>query len=447
VYYVPRDLLQSPEWIASSSTLSEDIFLFDIDENTGHVLVHYLYTGAYQTLYNKEAGSVDEVKIEFKRAVLAYTAAERYSLQGLQDLAKNNIEHLGTEMDVFDIAKAVKDDFSRLLGANAWFHDYLKEKAKAMFEKDRTVFARDDIFGPINDVGLARVLAKCVLGLYNDMIERMLSAERVPTIGTSEECRPDVPHPPIDEGLVEASYTVETISEEDYACPAPECPVQDCPADDYLIEDYACPVQDCPADDCLIEDFPVKEVPVEEASIDDPVTAEEPEPVPEHAPEFEPVAEDELWYFGSSLKNKNKKARNGSIEIIEKVVEIEEEPTVAADPADEMGNPEFGKYNVEVTGESVAQAEDNITIWPLKPAAAVEELVSNGHSSIKMNSEQLAEAQAEICPLRVKHLLEGDKWKHCKQCRAIVRQVAIQLARASYTYENGYEMVDQVLIK
>jgi hypothetical protein len=61
------------------------------------------------------------------------------------------------------------------------------------------------LFALINDVSLARVLAKCLVGLYNDTIECMLSAERVPSVGTSEECRSDLP---VDEKLAKESYTV-----------------------------------------------------------------------------------------------------------------------------------------------------------------------------------------------------------------------------------------------
>ncbi|KAF1962410.1 hypothetical protein CC80DRAFT_160521 [Byssothecium circinans] len=230
VSYVPRDLLQNLDWMASA--WSGEISLADVDENTGHVLVHYLFTGAYQTLYNTGASLIDEVNIEFKRAVLAYTAAKKCRLHGLRELAKNEIQRFGTEMDIFAVIEAVKDDFSKLLGDTAWFHAYLDEKVEAVFEEDRTVFEGDKFFDRVNDVGLARVLAKCVARLYNNKIERMLSAERVPVVGTSEECRPDMSDPPIDEAVVEESFTVEAIPEEDCPCSALECVAEEDPADD-----------------------------------------------------------------------------------------------------------------------------------------------------------------------------------------------------------------------
>ena len=45
-----------------------DINLLDVDESIGHVLIHYLYIDAYQTLDNMKTSSTKEVNIEFKRA-------------------------------------------------------------------------------------------------------------------------------------------------------------------------------------------------------------------------------------------------------------------------------------------------------------------------------------------------------------------------------------------
>jgi hypothetical protein len=50
----------------SSFSLGGKISLPDVDTNTGHVLVHYLYTSTYQTLCNKDISPSEEINIEFK---------------------------------------------------------------------------------------------------------------------------------------------------------------------------------------------------------------------------------------------------------------------------------------------------------------------------------------------------------------------------------------------
>ncbi|ORY00737.1 hypothetical protein BCR34DRAFT_668121 [Clohesyomyces aquaticus] len=248
VYYVPRNCLQSPRWIASitsapvpSSAFSsvnfsyswrENIYLPDVDENTGHTLVHYLYTGAYQTLDNTEASLVEGAKLEFKRAFLAYIAAKTYDLRDLQQLAKHKIKHIGTRIHVFDIIEAIKEDFSKLPSDTTWFYNYLDGKAKTALEEDHTAFAKGDIFSCIDDIALCRLLAKCVVGLYNTKLSGMLNTEGAPVPGICEEY---IAIPP-----------------------------------NSLIE--ACPAEELPA-----KEIPIKDVHVGEALIEEPM----PEPVPD----------------------------------------------------------------------------------------------------------------------------------------------------------------------
>lgn len=108
-YYVPQDLLQNLGSVASYRSFERDLHLPDVDESTGHVLVHYLYTGAYQTLDDMKMSLVEEANIEFKRAVLVYRAASKYSVLGLQQLAKHEIERFGAEMNIFEVVEAIKD--------------------------------------------------------------------------------------------------------------------------------------------------------------------------------------------------------------------------------------------------------------------------------------------------------------------------------------------------
>ena len=116
-YYVPQHLLQNPKWIASCSDpfmYEPDIHLPDVDESTGHVLVHYLYTGAYQTLDNMKTSSAKEVTIEFKRVFLVYAMAKTYELAGLQQLAMHEMKHHSIKMKVFNVFKTLSKDFSKL---------------------------------------------------------------------------------------------------------------------------------------------------------------------------------------------------------------------------------------------------------------------------------------------------------------------------------------------
>jgi hypothetical protein len=88
-YYVASGLLQNPGWI--DSAIWGKIRLPEVDEHTGHILVHFLCTGTYQTLHDIEVSPEEETRVEFKRAFLAFVTANTYELAGLQRLAMHNM--------------------------------------------------------------------------------------------------------------------------------------------------------------------------------------------------------------------------------------------------------------------------------------------------------------------------------------------------------------------
>lgn len=533
-----------------------------MDECTGHVLVHYLYTGLYQTLNDIETSLVPEANTQFKRAVSAYTAANKYGLFGLQQLAKHKIEFFGAEVNIFDVVEAIKEDSSKLLCDDPCFYDYLGGKVKTAFEGDHTVFARDNFFDRINDVALAKVMAKCLVELYNNKFLRMLNTQGEPVPGISEECTPDAQNSPEEAEPEECCAIEETLAEE---CSAPELSIEVYPTQEYPIRD-----------------IPVEEPPIQEGFIKEHVTTEdsvesnfgtfdavpEPIPVPDEVKE-----ENDPWSlsFDDAIgkKKKKKKGKKCAVEEIKEEPEVNELPTPAFHfaspvnddggafvlagkyieepsqpppepgpaPAEEMNDDGWGNWaipkkskkkkkgsvftavpdppkeelNVENSApEPVAEEKQDedwsncalkgvvedatpppisavpepkpepimekneagnwgfSSIWigggnknkgksaGLEPAPVVDDMtvvqkadgtvVNNGHSGLKAEFEQYIEAGDEICPVRAKHLL-GDEWKHCRQCRVMLRQVAIQLARAGHADEDEYVVVDQMSMK
>jgi hypothetical protein len=176
-YYVASGLLQNPEWINSPSW--HDIQLPDVDKNTGHVLVHFLCTGTYQTLNNIEVSPEEEARVEFKRAFSAFVTANTYKLATLQQLAMKKIELYGRGMTIFDIVDAIDEDFLRFSDSTTEFVDYLTKKAEDAFQKNYNVFHDHRMFDGITNVALSKALANCVMVLYKDKITQMLQAEQL----------------------------------------------------------------------------------------------------------------------------------------------------------------------------------------------------------------------------------------------------------------------------
>jgi hypothetical protein len=237
-YYVPQGLLQNPQWIAYSNSWGAEIHLPDLDEGTAHVLIHYLHTGAYQTLDDVELSPAQEVLVEFKRAVLAYIAAKQYMLHGLQRLAGQQISCFGAEMSIFDVVEAINKDFSRIPDDATWFHEYMGNKVRKAFEQDYTAFAKDDLFSRIDNVALIRVLAKCMVEVYSNKVSDVLSKKEGTTLEIPKEC------------IVEAEDLPSEEPPEVECVNIDEAPAEDCPADVYTIEEV--PVKEAPAQEHFV---------------------------------------------------------------------------------------------------------------------------------------------------------------------------------------------------
>ncbi|PSN59046.1 hypothetical protein BS50DRAFT_626910 [Corynespora cassiicola Philippines] len=503
-HYVPRDLLRNPDWVTSSGSQGDGIQLLDVDESTGHVLIHYLYTGAYQTLDDIET-SAKEIHAKFKSAVLVYIAAKTYKLDGLQQLAKHKTEQFGTDINIFDTVEIVEKYFSKLSVDTTWFHDYLDEKVKVAFEADHTVFAGNDFFDRINDASLIRVLSKCMAKLYENKISSLRNTDGQKVLDISEESASDVQDSLVQEALPEESCSIEETllepeaTKEDERCAVvKESPIPSEPEPTFELEPEP---ELAKADDSwgwdigatkeIIDEpkveepyFPPSESVVPPTTDDDWDKKEEPEPSvpePEPEPEPEPIVEEvkeepKINPFAGLSKIKRKKLEkkmkaDGARLAKEALSQPTDPEPVAGEPAPES-EPEakpasygWGDWlppppppEPGLEPEPIPILEPGNTkggdwgfssIWgggeKKKGKIAEHASIPRPDPEPEPVVEYSATAEA-ICPFRADHLM-GDKWKDCKKCRAMLCLVAIQIARSDHSDEEGYEIVGQMLMK
>jgi hypothetical protein len=79
----------------------------------GHTLVHYLYTGTYQTLEATVEGAVATAHINLKQALLTIVLASAYEIQSLERLVKEQIEIYGGRMSFVQVLDTVKEEFPK----------------------------------------------------------------------------------------------------------------------------------------------------------------------------------------------------------------------------------------------------------------------------------------------------------------------------------------------
>lgn len=162
------------------------IWLSDVDEDVGHTLMHYLYTGHYQTLKLPSVWGVPKRTIEYTRSVLVYRTALNYGLKPLEDLAKRYMEIFDQHIHVFDIIRLARKHFPNVVD-NKWYFDYLTERILAAFDANEEVFHSEQYFEGFGEAPeFDTFLGKTIALAYSRKISAMRS-EAVPNVAAAAD--------------------------------------------------------------------------------------------------------------------------------------------------------------------------------------------------------------------------------------------------------------------
>ena len=165
--------MQSLRDVPFSESAERTINLPDVDVETGHVIVHFLYTGQYQTLpYIEEESGPSHSRADFKKAISAFIAAKNYKLTALQELARTEVSKCGENIGILQAAHAIgKDTLSALQEDAVWLQDLILKKADQAFENNDEIFSSTSFFSGIKSHKLAKLLGRHVAKLYHRLFE------------------------------------------------------------------------------------------------------------------------------------------------------------------------------------------------------------------------------------------------------------------------------------
>jgi hypothetical protein len=154
------------------------IELPEVDEDIGHTLVHYLLTGAYQTLKPQDDLGTPNSTTEYRRSILVYFTASKYGLDILTDHARRNMELFDKRLTIFEILDVARDTYPKLTEDEIWFLNYLKTKVEAAFEADESIFTQERFLDYIGEATVFnKALVKIMVGIYTDKITSMARKE------------------------------------------------------------------------------------------------------------------------------------------------------------------------------------------------------------------------------------------------------------------------------
>ncbi|KAK3389742.1 hypothetical protein B0H63DRAFT_507257 [Podospora didyma] len=157
-----------------------------ISRSAGHVFVSYLYTDTYSTLkWIGPTNGHNEKVVNLKTAFEVYVTAREYGLDGLEELAKEQITSLSKGVNAFTIVEIVSEAYPSSTNKDTWFPTLMKSVVKTAFETlaellqpQARPLSGDELDGDV-EIPTAKVLLKGALEVYREMVEAM-TAKYVP---------------------------------------------------------------------------------------------------------------------------------------------------------------------------------------------------------------------------------------------------------------------------
>lgn len=98
----------------------------DVYEDVGHTVVHFLYTGGYETVSSPLDEGTSDLAREYKRSVLVYHASRAWGLADLEAFSQQRMLHLDEELPMLEILRIMRDVFSSLPADETWLLGYIQ---------------------------------------------------------------------------------------------------------------------------------------------------------------------------------------------------------------------------------------------------------------------------------------------------------------------------------
>ncbi|KAI3208576.1 hypothetical protein CBS147311_2105 [Penicillium roqueforti] len=297
----------------------------NVNEDVGYTVLHFLYTGGYETVSSPLDEGVLDLAREYKRSVLVYYALRTWGLTDLEILAKQKMEHLDKDLPILEILRVVRDVFSRLPADETWLLSYIRGNLQRLPKPE---VAGLDLHAFYNILGQDHQFDNAVMKMILEMLSISLCSmkdqhakilngiisEESPLRGPSPEDPEPVPEEPEPEPIFEEAVPEpdfeEAVPEPGFEEAVPEPGFEEAVPEPAFEEAVLEPVFEEPEPEPIFEEA-VPEPGFEEAvpepafeeAVPEPAFEEAvPEPVvesPEPEPELEPVLEESPAEGGS----------------------------------------------------------------------------------------------------------------------------------------------------
>ncbi|KAH8768399.1 hypothetical protein F5883DRAFT_554504 [Diaporthe sp. PMI_573] len=134
-YSVPSPLLRKHSKLgALCSSFSTALFLENVSQDVGHVLVHYLFTDTYQCLRPKGQSEFERLVAECTTSIRVYAFARGHGLQSLEELAKSEVDRLGAGLPISLVLNLIQEAYPNPSVDDTWINSYFKARLRSLFQ-------------------------------------------------------------------------------------------------------------------------------------------------------------------------------------------------------------------------------------------------------------------------------------------------------------------------
>lgn len=271
-YNLPLVMIQPyPQLLYLLDSWSYKIYLKDVDEGIGHVIIHFLHTGTYQCLQPEERSTPEKQTIEFRTSIWVYVAARTYKIAELEKLASREAEILSHKLDFSSILNELETACPRPSADGKWISEYLQVQITGLLSRSRPYCVGDQ--GGRSTTSIAQICVQSAVKFSQDKLNPYDSheisvesekANETQAMDSTEPFPSPSEHPVAD--IVEYSSEDRAVSEADAslstlssAMEAAEDPVAEPPS--IQEDDHACPEPaEAEAEPSLSTVSPIREV-------------------------------------------------------------------------------------------------------------------------------------------------------------------------------------------
>ncbi|KAK1656706.1 hypothetical protein BDP55DRAFT_688188 [Colletotrichum godetiae] len=166
-FRVPSNLLcQELENIRHRS--HGEIRLKHIPDEAGHVLIHFLHTGSWQTLRAKDSLDAPKNATYLGTSLHVYAASQAYKIPLLAELAKGNISLSAEALPALEVIALASDACHSLGEDDPWFSAFIKRRIRHLFE-DSSSLNKSGLLGCFNNTtAYSRLLVKSLIEICCD---------------------------------------------------------------------------------------------------------------------------------------------------------------------------------------------------------------------------------------------------------------------------------------